>query len=193
MEYFALAVLLMLFAIFCYGLFLSTSDDFVDSETLQILADNSNLNKRKPKVKTNKGEIMKLKDIDFRVSPFSILIDNTHKDDSFIRYSQKYFKNKNEVRKAILNIIESSNQSNKKIGFITFYYNQEAQFHIHFNDENLIEYISASTYFNPQDFVGNLGDSYYSFSKFISPDEILLEEKKKFLKEILNKEWKNEY
>ena len=68
-------------------------------------------------------------------APFSILIDNTHKDDSFIRYSQKYFKNKNEVRKAILNIIESSNQSNKKIGFITFYYNQEAQFHIHFNDE----------------------------------------------------------
>ena len=45
MEYFVLAVLLMLFAIFCYGLFLSTSDDFVDSETLQILA--SNLNKRK--------------------------------------------------------------------------------------------------------------------------------------------------
>ena len=38
MEYFVLAVLLMLFAIFCYGLFLSTSDDFVDSETLQILA-----------------------------------------------------------------------------------------------------------------------------------------------------------
>ena len=51
MEYFALAVLLMLFAIFCYGLFLSTSDDFVDSETLQILAANSNLNKRKPKKK----------------------------------------------------------------------------------------------------------------------------------------------
>ena len=122
-------------------------------------------------------------------APFSILIDNTDKDDSFIEYSEKYFKTKNEVRKAILNIIESSNQSNKKIGFITFYYDKEAQFHIHFNDENLIEYISASTYFNPQDFVGNLGDSYYSFSKFISSDEILLEEKKKFLKEILNKEW----
>lgn len=122
-------------------------------------------------------------------APFSILIDNTDKDDSFIRYSQKYFKNKNEVRKAILNIIESSNQSNKKIGFITFYYDKEAQFHIHFNDENLIEYVSSATYFNPQDFVGNLGDSYYSFSKFISSDEILLEEKKKFLKEILNKEW----
>ena len=126
-------------------------------------------------------------------APFSILIDNTDKDDSFIEYSEKYFKTKNEVRKAILNIIESSNQSNKKIGFITFYYYKEAQFHIHFNDENLIEYISASTYFNPQDFVGNLGDNYYSFSKFISSDEILLEEKKKFLKEILNKEWKNEY
>ena len=126
-------------------------------------------------------------------APFSILIDNTDKDDSFIEYSEKYFKTKNEVRKAILNIIESSNQSNKKIGFITFYYYKEAQFHIHFNDETLIEYISASTYFNPQDFVGNLGDNYYSFSKFISSDEILLEEKKKFLKEILNKEWKNEY
>ena len=49
MEYFALAVLLMLFAIFCYGLFLASSDDFVDSETLQILAANSN--KRKPKKK----------------------------------------------------------------------------------------------------------------------------------------------
>ena len=45
MEYFALAVLLMFFAIFCYGLFLSTSDDFVDSETLQILAANSKGNK----------------------------------------------------------------------------------------------------------------------------------------------------
>ena len=53
-------------------------------------------------------------------SPFSILIDNTDKDDSFIEYSEEYFKNKNEVRKAILNIIESSKQSNKKIGFITF-------------------------------------------------------------------------
>ncbi|MDY5556131.1 hypothetical protein [Helicobacter sp.] len=52
MEYFALSVLLMLFAIFCYGLFLSTSDDFVDSETLQILA--ANLNKRKPKKKKKK-------------------------------------------------------------------------------------------------------------------------------------------
>ena len=54
MEYFVLAVLLMLFAIFCYGLFLSTSDDFVDSETLQILAANSNSNKRKPKKKKKK-------------------------------------------------------------------------------------------------------------------------------------------
>ena len=67
-------------------------------------------------------------------APFSILIDNTDKDDSFIEYSEKYFKTKNEVRKAILNIIESSNQSNKKIGFITFYYDKEAQFHIHFGD-----------------------------------------------------------
>lgn len=40
-------------------------------------------------------------------TPFSILIDNTDKDDSFIEYSEKYFKTKNEVRKAILNIIES--------------------------------------------------------------------------------------
>lgn len=53
MEYFALAVLLMLFAIFCYGLFLSTSDDFVDSETLQILAVNSNL---KTKTQKEKGK-----------------------------------------------------------------------------------------------------------------------------------------
>lgn len=37
MEYFALVVIIVLFAAFCYGLYLCATSDEIDPETLQIL------------------------------------------------------------------------------------------------------------------------------------------------------------
>ena len=110
--------------------------------------------------------------------PYQLLIDNTDKDSTFLRYLDERFATESELKNKLSKIIA---ESEKKINMIGVYYQNECSFWVHFTDKNKIERVTASLRLIPNIILGDIPPNTFECDSFISACEILTEHKKRFL------------
>lgn len=110
--------------------------------------------------------------------PYQLLIDNTDKDSTFLRYLDERFATESELKNKLSKIIA---ESKKRIGMIGFYYRNESCFWVHFTEYNKIERVTTLFGLNPNKILNDIPLNAFEWDSFISEYEILTERKKHFL------------
>lgn len=109
--------------------------------------------------------------------PYQLLIDNTDKDSTFLRYLNERFATQDELKDKFSKIVADSK---KRIEMIGFYYRNKSCF-LHFTEHNKIERVTTLLGLDPNRILSDIPSNVFEWDCFISECEILTEHKKRFL------------